>query len=296
MSDVSLRKFAGQQTASGIDRRNLRGRCGGFGGRRAQAPSHDQPSRFGRLPRQGQAPQYEADKKGACPSLAKSPPTREGRRDERPDCRATNAVSRQSPCAGFPEGRKHPGCRDGAPLRGGRRDGDLGRRVTRKGSPPFQKTRERDDDQGVLDESGGGEPSLSLRRHCLRTGGSVLRSRLVGPHTHFAVVSTILGATGGGFPGVASHATPGRAAVLGASPPGGLAPLRGRRHRCGAARCPPSLEREGGYRTPRTPNKRAREAGAVARRRVETPSPPRRRSEESAARGRARASGYAGQA
>ena len=142
MSDVSPRKFAGQQTASGIDRRNLRGRCGGFDGRRAQAPSHDRPSRFGRLPRQGQAPQYEADTKGACPSLATPPSIREGPRDEEPDCRATNAAGRQPPCAGFPEGRKHPGCRDGAPLRGGRRDGDLDRRVTRKGSPTFQTTRD----------------------------------------------------------------------------------------------------------------------------------------------------------
>jgi len=43
-----------------------------------------------------------------------------------------------------------------------------------------------------------------------------------------------------------------------------LAPFRERRRWCGVARCPPSLEREGGYRMPRTPTKRARKAGADA--------------------------------
>jgi hypothetical protein len=80
--------------------------------------------------------------KGASPSIAKLPPTREERRDEEPDCGRQNVVAqKRSPRAGFPEGRKHPGCRDGAPLRGGRRDGDLGRRVIRKVSPSFSKTR-----------------------------------------------------------------------------------------------------------------------------------------------------------
>jgi hypothetical protein len=92
------------------------------------------------LPRQGQAPQYEADQKGACLSLAKPPPTREGPRDEGPDCRATNAVANiHHRAPGSSREGKHPGCRDGAPLRGGRRDGDLDRRVTRRASPALQK-------------------------------------------------------------------------------------------------------------------------------------------------------------
>jgi hypothetical protein len=79
MSDVSLRKFAGQQTASGIDRRNLRGRCGRFDGRRAQVLHHDLSSRFGRLPRQGQAPQYEAERKARASRLQSHLPPGRGR-------------------------------------------------------------------------------------------------------------------------------------------------------------------------------------------------------------------------
>jgi len=44
-----------RQAASGIDRRNLRGRCGGFRVRERKLPPRDTPSRFGRLPRQRQA-------------------------------------------------------------------------------------------------------------------------------------------------------------------------------------------------------------------------------------------------
>jgi len=80
-------------------------------------------------------------------------------------------------------------------------------------------------DPGVLDEVGGGEPSLSLRRHCLRTGGSVLLSSLVDPRKHIAIASTILGATDGGIRGAASHAVQRRAMVFGTPLPGGLAPF-----------------------------------------------------------------------
>jgi len=73
-----------QQASIGIDRRNLRGRCGGPRVRRRKLPTWDTTSRFGRLPRQGQASTVRSGHKGACLSIAKLPPSREGRRDERP--------------------------------------------------------------------------------------------------------------------------------------------------------------------------------------------------------------------
>jgi len=51
-----------QQAASGIDRRNLRGRCGGSRVWKRKLPALDTTSRFGCLPRQGQASNYEAVK------------------------------------------------------------------------------------------------------------------------------------------------------------------------------------------------------------------------------------------
>jgi len=120
-----------------------------------------------------------------------------------------------SPCARFSEGRKHPVAATALLYAEGVETGTLiGASCGRISVLPSPC---RTGDHGVLDEVQEGEPSLSLRRHCLRMGGSVLLSSLVGPRTHITIVSTILGATDGGIRGAASHAVPRRAVVFGAS-------------------------------------------------------------------------------
>jgi len=70
-----VRQRMGQQTASGIDRRNLRGRCGGFDGkgRKSQTTTY-RPFRALVSSEAGVA--ARDGKRGACPSLAKPPPNR----------------------------------------------------------------------------------------------------------------------------------------------------------------------------------------------------------------------------
>jgi len=65
------------------------------------------------------------------------------------------------PRAGFPEGGKHPDCRDGTPLRGGSRDGDLGRSGHAEGSPNPCRAHDHPTTMGCSTCYGGGElPTL----------------------------------------------------------------------------------------------------------------------------------------
>lgn len=100
--------------------------------------------------------------------------------------------------------------------------------------------------KGCSTSLGGGEPSLSLRRHRLRTGGSALYSWLVGPRTHIAIVSTTLGATDGGSRGVASHAAQRRTVVFGIPLSGRLAPDPRRLSMVRSGSLPAPLSKEAG--------------------------------------------------
>jgi len=67
-----------QQAASGIDRRNLQGRCDGSqaGERKLPALRHDEP--FWALASSGVGVEARSGQKGALPSIAKPPPISEG--------------------------------------------------------------------------------------------------------------------------------------------------------------------------------------------------------------------------
>jgi hypothetical protein len=125
----------------------------------------------------GSGIEVRSGEKGACRSIAKLPPLGVGPRDERPN-RGENVVRRKRrPRARFLGGERHPDCRDDAPLRGGRRDGDLGRPACGGHSnPPTTMSPRRPG--GARQANGGGES-----RHALATpvaeGGRVpsLRGR-----------------------------------------------------------------------------------------------------------------------
>jgi hypothetical protein len=124
-----------QQAASGIDRRHLRGRCDGSWARGASHESVIRRAVPGAcLVRAG----VRKGQRGAHSSIAMSPPPG-GAAWRRVDRRASHAGPRERPLrAGFLEGRKHPDCRDGAPLRGGHRSGDLARDFTRRALLPSE--------------------------------------------------------------------------------------------------------------------------------------------------------------
>jgi hypothetical protein len=139
-----------QQAASGIGRRNLRGRCGGPRVRRRKPPTPSSTSRFGRLPLSGAGVEVRSGEKGASLSIARPPSPKERGGVTRGRAPATNVTSAEVALAraGLPEGRKHPDCRDDALLRGRRRDGDLGR--TSCGGPSSPPANMPPDDHRVL--------------------------------------------------------------------------------------------------------------------------------------------------
>jgi hypothetical protein len=185
-----------QQAASGIGRRNLRGRCGGSRVGKRKRPTRDTTSRFGRLPLSGAGVEVRSGNRGAHLSIARLPPAGKSR-VTRSRLQAINVASAtRPPRAGFLEGGKHPDCRDGTPLRGGSRDGDLGRCVMRKGLHPSEPMPP--DDHGVLDWHGGGEPPNLPHGSSVKETG-YLRSGQIGPNSHIAIASPILGATDGGL-------------------------------------------------------------------------------------------------
>lgn len=123
----------------------------------------------------------------------------------------------------------------------------------------------------MLDELGGGEPSLSLRRHCLRregrpfTRGSSAHARTSPlPQPSSAQPTVDLGAS------LRKRRSEERwTSALHSWT--GLRPLRERCRRCVVARCPLHPRKRWSYRTPGAPTKRARKARANAKAQAETP-------------------------
>jgi hypothetical protein len=212
-----------QQAASGIDRRNLRGRCGGSRVWKRELPGlrHDEPVRM--LASSGTGIEVRNGKRGACFSIAKLPPTREERRDEGPtagDQRGERET--RPPRAGFPGGAKHPDCRDGAPLRGGSRDGDLGRYGHAEGLQPSGISCPPRRPQGARPATEEG--NLTLLSHGSSAGGtgvpSLRANRPTSAHRHCL---THPRRNRRWARGVASHAASRRAVALVAPPFGRLA-------------------------------------------------------------------------
>jgi len=230
-----------QQAASGIDRRNLRGRCGGSRVWKRKLPALRFVEPFRALASSGAGVDVRSGQRGAHLSIARLPPFGKERRDERStagDPRGSAQTGR--PRAGFSEGRKHPDCRDGSPLRGGSRNGDLGRTVMRKVLQPSGLMPS--GDHGVLDSlrrRGTSRHSLRLVRKGYGVP-SLLASRPAFAQSHCL---THPRRNRRWTRDVASHAAPRGAVTFGAPPSGGLVPS-GRRHRwCGVARCLPFLGR-----------------------------------------------------
>jgi len=147
-------------------------------GRKPRATTHRAGS--GACLVRGRRRKYETATKGACSPLATLPPRTEGPRDEEPDPRrstrwtttpqrAPGSLKKESILVAATAFLFAEGVETGTLI------GASCGRVLHPAEP------RRIGDRGVLDEVGGGEPSLSLRRHCLRTGGSVLLSSLVDP-------------------------------------------------------------------------------------------------------------------
>jgi hypothetical protein len=124
---------------------------------------------------------------------------------------------------GSPREGKHPDCRDGVPLRGGRRNGDLGWCSMREGIHPLENMRHRRP-RGARRVKEEGSHLSPIAGTAYEREGRPFHSWLAGPCTHIAIVSTILGATDGGYRKVASHAAGRRTVVFGASLEDGLAP------------------------------------------------------------------------
>jgi len=125
---------------------------------------------------------------------------------------------------GSPREGKHPDCRDGVPLRGGHRNGDLGRCNMREGILPLEYMRHRRP-RGARRVKEEGSHLSPIAGTAYEREGRPFHSWLAGPRTHITIVSTILGATDGGYRKVASHAAGRRMVVFDASLEGGLAPV-----------------------------------------------------------------------
>jgi len=121
------------------------------------------------------------------------------------------------------EGGKHPDCRDGTPLRGGSRDGDLDRRVMRK-APTF-RAHAAPMTMGCSTRKGGGEPLDALSRLAAR--GTRVPSLLANRPTHTLRHRLNHPRRNRRWTrGVASHAASRGAVTFGALPPGRLALAR----------------------------------------------------------------------
>jgi hypothetical protein len=202
---------------------------------------------------------------------------------------AINVASAQRPPrAGFLEGGKHPGCRDGTPLRGGSRDGDLGRCVMRKGLHPSEPMPP--DDHGVLDwlrRRGTSQPPSRL----VREGGGVPSLRANRPKLAYRHCLTHPRRNRRWTRGAASHAASRGAVAFGAPPPGRLVLSRRRRRWCESGSLPAFSRKREGYRMPGASKEAHGKRGANASARAHPSWEPSRRSARgSDARGRARAS------
>jgi len=158
----------------------------------------DSTGRFGCFPRQRWASQYETDNNGACLSIARPPAYSARGGVTRGRQMAVHAV-RQSfgRAPSSLGGRKHPDCRDGSPLRGGRRNGDLGRHGTRKAHPASGQ-RPMPTTKGCSTRYGGGEPMPRSWRLAAKTGlGSFAPGGSA--HAYTSLRSSVLGATDDGL-------------------------------------------------------------------------------------------------
>jgi hypothetical protein len=163
---------------------------------------------------------------------------------------ATHVARRKAPAMRrVSGGGKHPDCRDGTPLRGGSRDGDLGRRSHAEGTPAF-RGHDCPTTTGCSTRFGGGErqplshglprdsddvPSLRADRPTLAYSHGLTHPRRNRRWTRDA----------------ASHAAPRGAVAFRAPSTGRLAPVRktARMVRCGSL---PAVPRKGdSCRTPR---------------------------------------------
>jgi len=162
------------------------------------------------------------------------------------------------------EDGKHPDCRDGAPLRGGRRDGDLGWCGTRKASPSFRVPAV-PATHGVLGELVRRE-RVSTESQDLRSEGKPFaRSSPVHVRSSSSPRPSSAQPSVGVF--VPLRKRSGEEAMdFGAPLPGRLAPPGKRRRRCGVARSPPWLECEGYHASLACPKGSAWEARATQRR------------------------------
>jgi hypothetical protein len=88
-----------QQAASGIDRRNLRGRCGGSRVWRREPPALRTDEPFRALASSGAGVEVRSGKKGASLSIAKLPPLTGRGGVTRGRLQATNVASARAPVA-----------------------------------------------------------------------------------------------------------------------------------------------------------------------------------------------------
>jgi len=186
-----------QQAASGIGRRNLRGRCGGsrVGKRKPPHPRHDEPFRA------------LASVRGRRRS------TRRKKRRAPLDCKATSRweePSDEESTAGDQRGerkapttRRVPGRwkaswlpRRHSPSRGKPRRGPRSVRHA-EGTPPFRPHAARLPRGARFATEEGNLPTLPHGSSVKETG--YLRSGQIGPCSHIAIASPILGATDGGL-------------------------------------------------------------------------------------------------
>jgi len=144
------------------------------------------------------------------------------------------------PRAGFPEDRRHPDCRCGTPLRGGRQGGDLARRHAR--GPPTSRSSCRLRDQGCSTRHGGGEltDALTVRP---REGRGYLRSCRIDPHHAHRHCLTRPRRNRRRSRGAASHAVFAMSGGLRRSTRGPACTGLCQRGRCGVARCLLALRR-----------------------------------------------------
>jgi len=276
-----------QLAASGIDRRHLQGRCGVSRVWRRCSPLRDTTSRSACLPPSGAGAVVRSGKKGACPSIARPPPGREGRRDEGSTVGDNDATTRESACRA-PGSRKVESILVAATALLFAGDAETGAWIGRRaeGTPTFRSKR-RPMTRGARYASEEGTSCLPSRDRTRRAVEDLLSDR-IGPHSQPVTASPTLGATDGGF----------------------AAPLRTRRHDerwppslhlsavlhgpedggggTSVARCSPSPRKGGGPSQAVRLERAVRGAGANASARAETPQ--RRSGRGSDARGRARAS------
>jgi hypothetical protein len=237
-----------QQAASGIGRRNLRGRCGGsrVGKRKPPHPRHDEPFRA------------LASVRGRRRS------TKRKKRRAPLDCKATSRweePSDEESTAGDQRGertapatRRVPGRwkaswlpRRHSPSRGKPRRGPRSVRHA-EGTPPFRShAARRPRGARLATEEGSSRPPSRL----VREGDGVPSLRANRPMLAYRHCLTHPRRNRRWTRGAASHAAPRGAVAFGAPPPGRLVLPRRRYRWCGSGSLPAFSRKREGYRMPR---------------------------------------------